>query len=99
MTKFSIDLVIDEGGNKRIINHEQMQSLTMGCLVALLRLDKMADFVEVFKITYVNLPPKGFGPRITVYFKDPLNNRSSHITDYRFIGDGETEPSASQIAG
>ena len=94
MTKISIDLNPCEG---KVITSAEFTAITNGCLETLLALGKLGEVIEMFRITWIDLG-KGPGPKFTIYFCDPLGEKSYYNADYRFLGKGGTQPSANEIA-
>lgn len=97
MSKMSIDLSDSDGGV--LLDEETVVAITSGCLSTLLRLEELGKLVEVFRITFVRLgKEEKLGPRIRVYYNDPLGVKTWHETDFRFMGTGSPRPSAKEIA-
>lgn len=95
MTKLSIDLNLPEGG---IIGTEMLVSIAQGGLETLRNLGALAEMVEVFRVTWIRIPPNpSAGPRFAVYFRDPCGEKASYTIDYRHIGRGTVDPGASEI--
>lgn len=95
VTKISIDLTTPEG---RIISSEELDAITKGCLKTLSCLGNLGTMVEAFRVTWIS--SEGVtGPRFTIYFCTLSGGRSSHTTDFRFMGIGRCDPHADVIFG
>lgn len=98
MSKMSIDLFTDPEA-KLLLDQETLVAVTSGCLSTLFRLGELGKLVEVFRVTFVRLgKEETSGPRIRVYYRDPLGTKTWHETDFRFMGSGSPTPSAKEIA-
>jgi hypothetical protein len=95
MSKVSIDLHHPawQTWPVELAKPEQILPIMSGCMETLRRLGKLAEFVEAIRVTFARYEYKGDwsvpGPSFTFYFHDPLGNKCSHGTDYRFIGSGD----------
>lgn len=96
MIKLSVNLIMDEERGV-LVNPEGLKEIAFACQKVLLELGTLARLIEVFRITWVN-HGKGFGPEISIYFHDPMGEKCSHTTDYRFMGNRSINPTADDIS-
>ncbi len=83
-----------------LVSQEMLVVLTISSLETLKRLGVLAEFVEVIRITFSSFGTQSNGvpgPCFAVYFHDPLNNKCSFSTDYRFLGSGSTTPTIEEV--
>jgi hypothetical protein len=93
--KLSIDLHDPEW---RLIPADVLAEINRGCLETLHRLGNLKSAVEAFRVVFASFGKSpNSGPVITVHFSDPLGRKSSHMTDFRFIGDGKHNPTSEEI--
>jgi len=97
MIKLSINLEKNPQTHE-LVRPEYLAEISSGCMRVLDGLGSLASLVEVFRVTWVNLDDKGFGPAITVYFHDPMGQKGSHSTDFRFMGRKTPAPTADEIS-
>lgn len=96
MVKISVDLL---SSDESLISEELLLSVVSGCRKAFLKLGRIGDTIEVFRITFLyfddNLVP---GPLFRICFHDPLGKECACSFDYRFIGSKTPVPSSAEIA-
>lgn len=97
-SRISVDLCESVGG-RRII-HSSVLTAVGACGEFFKGLGEGGgrDIIEVFRITFTSFNKFSQpGPRITICLRDPIGRTCSYTTDFRFIGDGDPEPTEEEI--
>ncbi|OGG93140.1 hypothetical protein A2609_02565 [Candidatus Kaiserbacteria bacterium RIFOXYD1_FULL_47_14] len=99
MAEIRVDFRYSDGD---LVPKEILGAIISGCLQGLIRLGKLGDMIECFRITFVllhsNLSKRAMlGPIFKVYFCDPVGKECWHEFDYRFVGSGNPNPSEVEI--
>ena len=68
-----------------------------GCIETLRCLGKASSTIEVFKIKTIFFDGI-YGPSIKVHISDPFGIKTSHETDFRFIGNRDGKPTSKEVA-
>jgi len=92
-------IIIKYISDENTISAKLSAAVDSGCFQTMRRLGELGKAIKVFSVTFLrfgeDLVP---GPHFKVCFRDSLGTRHFYVRDYRYIGSGNPNPTAREIA-